>query len=105
MAALRISYHHDVPRFVDLGPAYAAASNPIGRLSSAWGNVEDEDTSCAVGAGPIEVRKATPEELARLDGPATPKRPGYAMARKVDMKAAGLRGAEATHRKYHAVQQ
>lgn len=100
MSALRISYQHDVPRYVDLGPAYAAAASPIGRLSAAWGNLGDEDTSCAVGAGPVEVRKATAAELARLDGPpARTRAPQYAMAkRREDRRTAGLRGAQATHR-------
>ena len=47
MSALRISYKHDLPRYIDLGPAYAAASSPIGRLSSAWGNLGDEEDECA----------------------------------------------------------
>ena len=101
MSALRISYHHDVPRFVDLGPAYAAAASPIGRMSAAWGNLGDEDTSCAIGAGPIEVRKATAEELARLDG--TGGVPALTIAARTiaaDMMASRRRGSEATRRKY-----
>ena len=102
MSAQRISYRHEGVRFVDLGPAYAAAASPIGRMSAAWGNLGDEDNSCAVGAGPIERRKATPAELARLDA-GEPEISIAARTIAVDMLAAGRRGAEATRRKFRAV--
>lgn len=47
MSALRVDYRHEGVRLIDLGPAYAAASSPIGRLSSAWGNLGDEEDECA----------------------------------------------------------
>lgn len=98
MSALRISYRGAAPVLVDLGPAWAAASNPIGRLSAAWGNLPD-DESHAVGAGPIEIRKATPEDLARLEvaEPTPIRKPKRAPD---DLKAAGLRGAAATRRRF-----